>query len=133
GASIQGRRAELARAKDTPGAVRAAAIEAMARQGKAEGRRAVEALAELGDSAEIQAMALSALEEIDPGAAAPRIATWLGKLPVERADDAARVLAAVLGRRGGPGILARALERRSGFPSARPAQPWLRPGPPPRP
>ena len=30
------------------------------------------------------------LEELDPNAAAPRIAAWLGKLPADRADDAAR-------------------------------------------
>jgi putative heme-binding domain-containing protein len=109
--SIQGRLVELAEAKDTPGPVRAAAIEAMARQGKAEGRRAIEALADRDASAEVQAMALSALEEIDPNAAAPRIAAWLGKLTVDRADDAAPVLARVLRRRGGPAILARAIER----------------------
>jgi putative heme-binding domain-containing protein len=110
---IHGRLAELSGAKDTPGAVRAAAIEAMARQGKAEGRRAVEALAERGASTEIQAMALAALEEVDPNSNAPRIAAWLGKLPVARAEDAGRVLAAALGRRGGPGRLARALDQRS--------------------
>ncbi len=109
--SIQGRLAELAAAKDTPSPVRAAAIEAMARQGKAEGRKAIEALADRGDSAEVQAMAMSALEELDPNAASPRIAAWLGKLPVDRADDAARVLAGVLRRRGGPAILARAMEQ----------------------
>src|SRR5262249_17900069 len=100
-------------AADTPSAVRAAAIEAMARQGKAEGRRAIESLAERGDSAEVQAMAMSALEEIDPNAAAPRIAAWLGKLPVDRADEARRVLAAVVGRRGGPAFLVRAMEKGS--------------------
>jgi putative heme-binding domain-containing protein len=104
--SIQGRLAELAAAADTPAAVRTAAIEAMARQGKSEGRRAIEALADRGTSAEIQATALAALEEIDPNAAAGRIAAWLARLPVDRADDAYRVLAAVLVRRGGPAILA---------------------------
>ena len=109
--SIQGRLAKLAAETDTSPAVRAAAIEAMARQGKAEGRRAIEALADRGASAEIRAMALSSLEDIDPNAAAPRIAAWLGKLPVDRVDEARGVLAAVLGRRDGPGILASALEK----------------------
>jgi putative heme-binding domain-containing protein len=110
--AIQGRLAELASAADTPAPVRAAAIEAMARHGKADGRRALESLADRGTSAEAQAMALAALEEIDPGAAAPRIAAWLGKLPADRVDEARRVLAAVLRRRGGPQILARAIEQR---------------------
>jgi putative heme-binding domain-containing protein len=107
--AIQGRLAELAGAEDTPTAVRAAAVEAMARQGKAEGRRAIEALADRGASAEIQAIALAALEEVDPNAAAPRIAAWLGKLPVDRANAAARVLAGVVERRGGPASLTKAL------------------------
>ena len=109
--SLQDRLAELAGATDTPRAVRAAAIEALARQGKAEGRRAIEALADRGASAEVQAMALAALVELDPKAAAPRIAAWLGKLSADRADDAAIVLAGVLERRGGPALLAAALEQ----------------------
>ncbi len=46
--AIDGRLAELAGAADTPGPVRAAAIEAMAGRGKSDGRRAIEALAERG-------------------------------------------------------------------------------------
>ncbi len=109
--AIQGRLAELAGAIDTPGPVRSAAMEAMARQGKAEGRRAIAALADRGASAEIQATALAALEDIDPKAAAPRIAGWLGKLPVERADVAARIWNKVVGRRDGPAILVKAMDQ----------------------
>src|SRR5262249_20719884 len=111
--SIQARLAGLAADADTPRAVRAAAIEAMARQGKAEGRRAIEAIADRGAAREIQAMALSALVEIDSDAAANRIAAWLGKLPVDRADEARHVLDVVLGRRGGPANLAREIGRSS--------------------
>ena len=73
-------------------------------------------------------MALSALEDIDPNAAAPRIAAWLGKLPVDRADEARGVLAAVLGRRGGPAILARAMDKGRGR-CRRPGQALHPPGP----
>ncbi len=111
--AIDGRLAELAGAADTPGSVRAAAIEAMARRGKPEGRRAIENLADRGASAAVQAMALAALEDIDPNAASPRIAGWLGRLPVDRAEDAAPLLARVLRRRDGPAILARSIEQKA--------------------
>ena len=109
--AIRGRLADLAGAADTPAPVRAAAIEAMAAGGRAEGRRAIEALADRGADPGIQALALSALEELDPNAAAPRIAAWLGRLPVDAHDQARRVLSAVLGRRGGSAILARAMDQ----------------------
>ncbi|MHB1560998.1 MAG: HEAT repeat domain-containing protein, partial [Isosphaeraceae bacterium] len=111
--AIDGRLADLAGAADTPDSVRAAAIEAMARRGKPEGRRAIENLADRGTSAGVQAMALAALEEIDPNVASPRIADWLRRLPVDRAGEAAPVLARVLGRRDGPLILARAIDQKA--------------------
>ncbi len=112
--AIDDRLAELAGAADTPAAVRSAAIEAMARRGKSESRRAIEGLAERGTSAQVQAMALAALEDIDPSAASAPIAAWLGRLPVDRAADAAPVLARVLRRKDGPAILARAIEQKTG-------------------
>ncbi len=109
--ALQERLAMLAAATETTSAVRSAAIEALARAGKAEGRRAIESLAERGASAEIQAMALAALVELDPKAASPRIANWLGRLSPDRAGDAAIVLARVLERRGSPALLAAAMEK----------------------
>ena len=109
--ALQDRLVKLADASDTPSAVRTAAIEALARVGKAEGRRAIESLAENGKSAEIQATALAALVELDPKAASPRIVNWLGGLSYDRAADASIVLDRVLERRGSPGLLAAALEK----------------------
>ena len=109
--ALQDRLVKLAAAMDTSTPVRGAAIEALARVGKAEGRRAIESLAEHGVSTEVQAMALAALVELDPRAASPRIVSWLGRLSTDRAGDAAIVLARVLERRGGSVLLASELEK----------------------
>jgi putative heme-binding domain-containing protein len=109
--ALQDRLAKLAAGTDTSPAVRAAAIEALARAGKAEGRRVIEALAEHGATTEIEAMALAALLDLDPKAATRRMVGWLGRLSPDRAGDSAIVLARVLERRGIPALLASALEK----------------------
>ncbi len=107
--AIGGRLAELATAAETPRAVRAAAIEAIAQRREVAGRQTLVELAGRSGSTEIPSMALAALEGIDPADASPRIAAWLARLPVDRVDDGRRVLAAVLGRRDGASTLARAI------------------------
>jgi putative heme-binding domain-containing protein len=116
--ALQERLAKLAAATDTSPTVRAAAIEALGRVGKAESRRAIESLAEHGASTELQAMALAALLDLEPKAATRRIVGWLGRLSPDRAGDSAIVLARVLERRGAPALLASALEK---WPTSLPA------------
>ncbi len=109
--ALQERLAKLAAATDTSSSVRFAAIEALARVGKREGRRAIESLAERGPSTEVQAMALAAMVDLEARAAAPRIVGWLARLKPDQAADAQIVLARILERREGPALLTSALKK----------------------
>jgi len=110
--SLTTRLIELVRAADTLAGVRAAAIDALVRDGSAEGRRVVESVANGGAAPEVQARVLAALLEADPKTTAPRLAAWLADLAPDQINAAAIVLARVLERRGAPAILASALDKR---------------------
>ena len=110
--ALQERLTTLAAATDTTPTVRTAAIEALARVGKAEGRRTIESLTEHGASTEVQAMALAALLDLDANAATHRIVGWLAALSPDRTSATAVVMARVLERRGASALLTSALEER---------------------
>jgi putative heme-binding domain-containing protein len=107
-ATLQNKLVELLAAADTSRGVRAAAIEALIRNGGADGRRAVESLTERG-APEVQARVLAALLEADARGTTPRAVTWLGRLEPNQYGAAAIVLARVLELRGASAILASAL------------------------
>jgi putative heme-binding domain-containing protein len=108
--SLQNKLMALVGAADTSRGVRAAAIEALVKNGGAEGRRAVAALAERGAAPEVQARALAALLEADPQGTAPRFIAWLGQLSPDQSSAAGIVLARVLELRGAPAVMASALD-----------------------
>ena len=91
---MQNKLVELVGAADTSRGVRAAAIEALVRNGGAEGRRVVERLAETGAAPEVQARVLAALLEADRQGTTPRFVAWLGRLAPDQYRAAAIVLAA---------------------------------------
>ncbi len=99
-ASLQNKLAELAGAADTSRAVRAAAIEALVRNGGTQGRRVVETLTDSRAAPEVQARVMAALMEADPKGTTPRLVAWFSRLGPAQADAAAIVLARVLELRG---------------------------------
>ena len=109
--SLTKRLIELVGAADTSAGVCAAAIEALVKDGGAEGRRVVESLAKGGATPDVQARVLAALLESDPKTTAPRLAAWLAGLAPDQFGAAAIVLARVLERRGAPALLASALDQ----------------------
>jgi putative heme-binding domain-containing protein len=110
-ATLQNKLVELLAAADTSRGVRAAAIEALVRNGGADGRRAVESLTDRG-APEVQARVLAALLEADARGTAPRAVAWLGRLEPDQYGAAAIVLARVLELRGASALLASALSQR---------------------
>jgi putative heme-binding domain-containing protein len=110
-ASLQSKLVELVGAADTSRGVRAAAIDALVKNGGAEGRRVVETLTELGAAPEVQARVLAALLEADPKGTTPRFVAWLGRLSPGQSSAAAIVLARVLELRGAPAVMASALDQ----------------------
>jgi putative heme-binding domain-containing protein len=111
-ASLQNKLVQLLAAADTSRGVRAAAIEALVRNGGADGRRVVESLTERG-APEVQARVLAALLEADARGTAPRAVAWLGRLEPDQYSAAAIVVARVLELRGASALLASALSERS--------------------
>ena len=114
-ASLQNQLVEVVGAADTPRAVRAAAIDALVRNGGAQGRRVVETLTETGAAPEVQARVLAALLEADQQGTTPRFVAWLGRLAPDqyrRGRDPAWLR--VLELRGAPAFWPRPLSDRAG-------------------
>ena len=110
-ASLQKKLVELVGAVNTSQGVRAAAIEALVKNGGVEGRRVVESLTEPGAAPEVQARVLAALLEADPKGTTPRFVAWLDRLSPDQLSAAGIVLARVLELRGAPAMMASALDR----------------------
>jgi putative heme-binding domain-containing protein len=99
---------DLARGKDTPSAVRAAALEGLVAFEDAASRRVVEDVADHGPGPEARMLAIVALNSTE-GAAVERAAHWLSSLSPEQTTLADTLVARVMERRGAPEALAKAL------------------------
>ncbi len=90
--------------------VRAAAIDALVKEGGAEGQKAVERLLEGNGSAAAQARVLAALVDRDPAAVMPRLVKWLAARKVDQLDPTLIVFSRVLDRTGAAQALAHGLD-----------------------
>jgi putative heme-binding domain-containing protein len=108
--SLRGPLVQYARAAAGSDAIRAAAMDSLARLGGSDSRKELDTLAGPEQSAKVRRQAISALAALDQAGAARRAADLLAAL--KDGDDPAELLAAFVNRRGGAAALAKALADR---------------------